>query len=789
MERLDSRDERGGGRIRLTLLGQVDLSDDSGRRIQSVLSQPKRVALLAYVAMAGRGRFVRRDELTAVFWPRRNDDRARKALRDALYFLRRALGDDVLLTPGDEVGLDWDRFECDAVELLEAVEAGDEERAREVYGGELLPGFHVSGARPFEEWVEGVRTRLAKFTAAAGLELAEAVQPLTEPDRGHGAQRRPAQPVWRSPLFVGGAVLAALWAVNVASSKPEDATHSELVLVTEFENLTGDSAFDVLGAYASTTLSQGLVDAGLTPATDPERVRQLLAPGDDEGGQGSRLQLTTDLARNLGATLAILGSVLRAEGGAELGAEVVDVSTGRIVESLGPFSWDPLAPEQSLLELRSRVMGSVVSRTTAEVAAFPTLERRPPRYEAFIEYVIGRRAHHRSGFADEFAAYERAIAIDPDFIQPQVMMMVSYANLAMVAGVVNGPPEAMRDPIRRGLQLAEALRPKRDGMAPGQRFWFDYQLADLSGHHRQRLTAARRLVAALPTEYNNFMLGLAGNKAMWFREAAEALTPIDPDRGEVRGWVYYWYNVAWALHQIENHSEELRLTREGYRRYPDSQQLLFGVFAALVALDRPAEAIDIFNGGWEISDWPAFGLRRPGGMFLLAARELRAHGYAAEAQGLFAQALQWHQSQADSLKQLERYRYEQAQTLYELDRHEEARAILVQLVEESDDRVNYRGLLGVTAAQLGDDQQVTRIDAWLETSAGDRPYGVALLWRARMAAVAGEGRRAVSLLQAAYREGAQLIPVVPLDHDLHTGKDWDAIRDDRAFQRLLEPRG
>ena len=116
MELPDRRDERGGGRIRLTLLGRIDLSDSSGRRNQSVLSQPKRVALLAYLAVEGRNRLVRRDELTGVFWPRRSDRRGRKALRDALYFLRRSLGDDVIVTPGDEVGLDWDRIECDAAE-------------------------------------------------------------------------------------------------------------------------------------------------------------------------------------------------------------------------------------------------------------------------------------------------------------------------------------------------------------------------------------------------------------------------------------------------------------------------------------------------------------------------------------------------------------------------------------------------------------------------------------------------------------------------------------------------
>ena len=54
-------------RFRLSLLGHIDLTGPDGRRVQSVLSQPKRLALLAYLAVEGREGFVRRDALTATF--------------------------------------------------------------------------------------------------------------------------------------------------------------------------------------------------------------------------------------------------------------------------------------------------------------------------------------------------------------------------------------------------------------------------------------------------------------------------------------------------------------------------------------------------------------------------------------------------------------------------------------------------------------------------------------------------------------------------------------------------
>ena len=209
MELADRRDERGGGRVRLTLLGRIDLSDSSGRRIQSVLSQPKRVALLAYLAIEGRHRLVRRDELTAVFWPRRDDKRGRKALRNALYFLRRSIGEDVILTPGDEVGLDWTRFECDAGGSVEAIDGGGLGERRESGDDDFLPGFHISDAPEFEKWVEKKR---ASIRGTAGRGESEATETasladVTRSSSGRGTRSARTSPEW--PWLAGIAALVA----------------------------------------------------------------------------------------------------------------------------------------------------------------------------------------------------------------------------------------------------------------------------------------------------------------------------------------------------------------------------------------------------------------------------------------------------------------------------------------------------------------------------------------------------------------------------------------------------
>jgi hypothetical protein len=54
--------------LHLSLLGTVEFTADDGRTIHSVLAQPKRLALLAYLAAAHQG-FHRRDVLVSLFWP------------------------------------------------------------------------------------------------------------------------------------------------------------------------------------------------------------------------------------------------------------------------------------------------------------------------------------------------------------------------------------------------------------------------------------------------------------------------------------------------------------------------------------------------------------------------------------------------------------------------------------------------------------------------------------------------------------------------------------------------
>jgi DNA-binding SARP family transcriptional activator/tetratricopeptide (TPR) repeat protein/TolB-like protein len=154
--------------IRLSILGSLELRGADGHEIGSVLAQPKRLALLVYLAVATPRGFHRRDRLLGLFWPESDEEHARAALRQAVRYLRRSLGAGVVVNRGEEeLGLAEGALACDAVEFVSALAARDAAAALRLYRGDLLESFFVAGAPDFERWLEEERAALKRQAIAA----------------------------------------------------------------------------------------------------------------------------------------------------------------------------------------------------------------------------------------------------------------------------------------------------------------------------------------------------------------------------------------------------------------------------------------------------------------------------------------------------------------------------------------------------------------------------------------------------------------------------------------------
>ena len=158
--------ERDPGVIRLTVLGAVDAVDATGRRLDALLAQPRRLCLLAMLAVESMHGGCARERLMATFWPDQPADRASTNLRQALAFLRRSLSGDVVINHGrHSLAIDWTRLSCDAVDHLHALAADDASASSRPHG-ELLAGIHLNDVgEAWEVWLAGQRRRLQGATA------------------------------------------------------------------------------------------------------------------------------------------------------------------------------------------------------------------------------------------------------------------------------------------------------------------------------------------------------------------------------------------------------------------------------------------------------------------------------------------------------------------------------------------------------------------------------------------------------------------------------------------------
>lgn len=157
----------------LRLLGAPSLLRSGEGVAEPVMVQPRRLALLAFLAL-GRPRGLHtRDALLARLWPDVDQVDGRRALRNALYGLRQVLGPQAIVTVGDTlVALDPNRVSCDAHALEAAVAGGDLARMEAVADHALMEGFHVNGAPEFERWLDAERARLRE-TLGRGCRTAE----------------------------------------------------------------------------------------------------------------------------------------------------------------------------------------------------------------------------------------------------------------------------------------------------------------------------------------------------------------------------------------------------------------------------------------------------------------------------------------------------------------------------------------------------------------------------------------------------------------------------------------
>jgi Tol biopolymer transport system component/DNA-binding SARP family transcriptional activator len=163
--------------LSLRLLGEIRLTGSSGLEIDTLVRQPKRLALLAYLSTPEPGTWHRRDMLLALFWPDFDTAHARTSLRNALYVIRQAVGENVLRTRGDEeISVDPAHLETDLGTTWVALRESRTADALSLYGGDLMPGLFPPDSEGFMRWLDTERMRIRVAVCASGVALLDEME-------------------------------------------------------------------------------------------------------------------------------------------------------------------------------------------------------------------------------------------------------------------------------------------------------------------------------------------------------------------------------------------------------------------------------------------------------------------------------------------------------------------------------------------------------------------------------------------------------------------------------------
>lgn len=867
--------------IELRLLGPQSIRRADGREFGNLPAQPKRFALLAFLALEN-GSLQRRDLIAAVFWGDSDQQAARRALRSTLFSLREALGDGVIATQGDELlGIEPSMITTDVARLREAFAAGRFEEAADLYRGDLLAGIHFPNAgEAFEEWLSAQRratldtaiaamraladraavasdARNAVYWAARALALVPGDEGLlrramllldASGDRGgalrmheeyskrlaaeYGAQpsaeteelakrirdgatstkrverprsdtattapvtsageasatppadaeralapARPAPSRHRRPrtyamAAIGLAVVCGgAWAL--VQRHDSAATTRPRVLVSVFDNLTGDSSLQSIGRMTQDWLTQGLMRTNMVDVVD-ERVAMQARSGSTDA---------VAMAKRSGAGMLVSGSYYRSGDSLLLQAAVVNTSTGRVVRVIGPVVTSVTRPVAAIDLLRSRVMTALASAVDAHVSGEFEHLGQIPTFDAYEAYVQGLDAFwHGDGRLAE-VLYVKAAHLDTSFT-------AAAAAAANAAG--NYHDCALVDSLKRVLDT-----PARE-LTRIDRLSIEIADARCSGRNEEMLRLTLERAELEPR--TSILQFSAATAALWANRPGRALAILERlDPRTDLGWstdsthFAYWSGLTEALHMLGRHDDELAAASRAPQFAPLDRAWMRA--RALSALSRPVELLALVD---TILTYPVetandIGLSpytngRPaytataGWVTVWIARELMAHGDAATARKVAARSYAWYRSRPALERDTPEERLVASWALDLMGSYDEADRMARALVREDTANIDYRGVLAGSLAEQGDTTDAESLDAWLAARPEVKGEWSAAFYRAHDAVLLHHPADAVARVREALDNGAWPMWI-------HIDPPLATLEPRRDMAQLTAPRG
>jgi TolB-like protein/Tfp pilus assembly protein PilF len=602
---------------------------------RGVYLQPKRLAVLAYLAAARPRGMHRRDSLLVVFWPEESEQRARNALSQTLHAIRREVGQQVLVSQGHElIGVDTAGLSCDAVEFEERLERGELEEGLRLYRGEFLRGLVIGDATGFDRWQESEAWRLQRraWNAAAALaDSAEEAGNLVAAMHWleQAVELLPTDEVLLQRLLVltdsmgdrAGALRTYERFADLVREEygvepsPETEAlvqqirdrHAPLprptrrsavrrpirsIAVLPLENLTGRADEEYFADGMTEMLTTELSTIGALRVVSRQSVRAF---------KGSERPLR-DLTDLLGVDAVLEGSVLRAGDRIRVVAQLVRVEPEEHLWA-GAYDRDVRDVFAMYSEISRAVSSEVAAKLTGEEQQrFIQRGHRSTNPVAYDRFLRGIALFGHSQFPEAVEQFAKAIELEPDFAEAHACEAAALGRIAMIAG-----PQ-LAEPMRHEVELALEQGPDLQWAHAVLGSWlmlfkYDWQAADAAF---QRAMKAKRRDARAHPEYGLFLVGQCR-----FDEAealADEWLDLDPGVGAQ-------FAVGWIQHkrqQFEESTEQLEFVID---HWPGFLWAPFWLACNYALLGQAEQAIALAHRALDSAPWHSIGRGYAGAVF------------------------------------------------------------------------------------------------------------------------------------------------------------------------------
>ena len=783
--------------------------ENGGQSPTGAATQRSRLAILAVLAVAG-DRGVSRESLLALFWPENDSESARGALKQALYALRRDLGDPTAIAGTSELVLNPDVIRSDVQDFGQALATGETEIAVALYRGRFLEGVSINGGE-FDRWVDRQRlhwdglyqdavARLARDAdrrgdhaaairwwralAAAdphsGLVAASLMRALATAGDGASALRHaktyqlavrsdldaePDQAVQALAEQIGRGDLSPPPAAVPASSHPSLPTTPGLEQQPARPRPSVPRAMLLALVIALIAISTYFVVQSPGPIR-PDRIALLTATGgslDDLSDSLVRAEVSSTLherdnrleaVRERSGARYVIELAIRPENDSlRLSARVTDAADNVRVVPVPSVATSLPELRNGARTLGERIAVTLASRRDSLFANWSHAAELPNSWAGFQRMRLGIVAFVRGDTAEAGTLMREAAALDSTSAAPLVWeaWMLSWRGDSEGSGALLARVER---PYRR---LGGWERELSTFLAARNR-------ADLPAAH----TAGHRLLEAVPGSEWALVVANVPMALGRAREAADLSEPALRNPGWAREWPFATIPADQAYHALEDFQRELNIVRVARRRLPDSRLLLQQEVKALAGLGRLEELNVICDRAKQLRPEPQFVEWQPCDQALL---ELASHGHASAAQALARRLLP---ARVQGVESAPRRAMIHAGVYEWLGDWEEIGKAINGLAPLKADSAEYLRLLALVQASRGDRAGVTATLV-ATPDLGSDPYHLA-----GIAALLGDRDRAVDLLEQALQSGASRIP-------LHWAGPFDRLRGYYRFDALRRP--